>query len=63
MGLFTPLKETSNDQVRRKPTESVMAISEDLLAHVINNKEETFAFFQIEEKVHFGQFSSIFSLF
>ena len=37
-----------------KPTESVMAISEDLLAHVINNKKETFASFQIEEKVHFG---------
>ena len=60
MGLFTPLKETQMIRFVEKPTESVMAISEDLLAHVINNKEETFASFQIEEKVHFGQFSSIF---
>ena len=54
MGLFIPLKETQMIRFVEKPTESVMAISEDLLAHVINNKKETFASFQIEEKVHFG---------
>ena len=44
-----------------KPTESVMAISEDLLAHVINNKEETFASFRLKKKSILDNFLQSFS--